>query len=223
MEDMKNVKMKVTHNTQIETVTCHEMVCDPKAVSAQVSLSDIKNLFLGQTYELEYEYDDLVTKCYKAKIVKYQIDDEFPSRSFIKFIYESTVVSKSKFKVLKETVSTLLNGSESRLICLNLDRHAGHTSTLLWLLNKDPDAILLVQTLDLKERAKRLAHELQLYDVRTSNIVVVNDKTDLSSLFEGRKFSKILIDDFSLFTKTRIGQIFYNTRYDESVRYVCLG
>lgn len=221
---MKNVKLKIISNAWSDTCHCHEMICDLRMISVRVNKNAVNNLLLSLTYTLEYEYNDLITKCYNARIVKYQVDSDDENSVFIKFAYSEAVVTKSKYKILKDTVESLMNNSDSRLICLNLDRQAGHTSTLLWLMDKNPNAILVVKSNELKNRAMNMARDLR-YKVTNKNIVVINEGVNIPSLFEGSKFDMILIDDFSFFTKNCIEKIIYHTRREngDKVRYVCLG
>lgn len=227
MEDMKNVKLIATSDENSFVIDCYEMLFDLNHMSIRTTLECIEGLPITDIYTLEYHTEDNIIICNNARIIKYQFDFDNQNSAFVKFFHNDPMKKNNKFKLLKDTVENLLNNSDSRIISVNLDRRAGHTSTALWLMQKNPKAILIVKN----ERAKHYAIDLadQLgYEVDKNNIIIMYDGVYLPELFVSRKFDMVLIDDLSIYSKETIEKIIYHTSFSShsdptNIRYVCLG
>lgn len=220
-QSIRNVKLHVNGIV----IDCDELICDIRELSIKTRKDNIKHIMLGSQFNLKYVKDDLQTMCEDAVINKFQVDTENSEYVFVRFEFKSSVVTKSKYKVLMDTVEYLLDNVDTNMISINLNRQAGHTTTLLKLMNKHPDAVLVLISFEAKNNIKNKINQLQLYDIHDKNIVVINEGANIPALFQGKKYNKVLIDDFSSFTKNCVEKIFFHTKRndDGAIRYVCLG
>lgn len=221
---MSNIKLKITQDTGTNIIECHEEISDISSISFKINSNDVSKLMLGKILKLSYITHDMETVYNDSEIIKFQIDSNDDSVAYVKFKYKILTVSKTKYKLLKETVDNLFN-THSNFIALDLGRQSGHTSTLLWMMNWHDDAILVVRNQSAKSHVLQLISDYKFYNIRKNNIKVVSDCVDIHNLFAGMKYSKIFIDDYSLFSKDILQKIVDCTRYSSNneVRYLCLG
>jgi len=222
---MNKLKLQISNGEKNYEFEYKELISElkTKEISVSIDTLDIGKLSLGRLLKLRYIDNDLEMICNDAQIIKFQIDQNDDKKTYVKFKFKSYTANKTSYKILNDTVEHLLYNTTTNFIALNLERQAGHTSTLLRLLNKHDDAILIVKSHELKQRALELISQYELYNIRKDNIIVVVDGVNLERLFEGIKFSEVFIDTYSLFSRTTIEKIIYFTKYKSGIRYICLG
>lgn len=222
VEIYKDVTLSLISNScMVSNITCSELYYDSTKVSCKLINFNKKNLHLDGVYKLEFTYGDLITTCENARMSAYQlcIDDE--DVCFIKFRFDSSKVRKNKFKILYDTVKSLFNDIDNKFIVLNLGRHAGHTTTLLKLLDETPNSVLIVNQRELKYNYLRRCSQLNLPNVTDRNVVAINSVKDVQTKFLGQKYDVVFIDNYSYLSKDVLHSL-PSPEYN-NIRYVCLG